>query len=80
MLLMAAPLLLFPGGWRSLALLVLPLIWFGNRLVTGHFAPRTPYDAVIVCLLAMVLVSITASAPRRCRKGCLSGLCPTGPI
>ena len=61
MLLMTAPLLLFPGGWRSLALLVLPLIWFGNRLWTGHFVPRTPYDGVIVCLLAMVLVSLYAT-------------------
>ena len=61
LLLMTAPLLLFPGGWRSLALLVLPLIWFGNRLWTGHFVPRTPYDGVIVCLLAMVLVSLYAT-------------------
>ena len=58
LLLAAAPLLLFPGGWRTLALLVLPLIWIGNRIFTGHFVPRTPYDGVIVCLLTMVLVSL----------------------
>jgi hypothetical protein len=49
--------------WGSLVLLllVLPLIWFGNRLVTGHFVPRTPYDGVMVCLLAMALVSLYAA-------------------
>jgi hypothetical protein len=58
LLLIAAPLLLFPGGWRSMALLVLPLIWINNRTFTGHFVPRTPYDGVILCLLVMVLVSL----------------------
>lgn len=61
LLVMAAPLLLFPGGWRSLALLVLPGIWIGNRIFTGHFVPRTPYDGVILCLLVMVLVSLYAT-------------------
>ncbi len=60
-LLSAAPLLLFPGSWRTLALLVLPLIWVGNRIFTGHFVPRTPYDGIIMCLLAMVAVSLYAT-------------------
>jgi putative inorganic carbon (hco3(-)) transporter len=60
-LLLVAPLLLFPSGWRSLALLVLPLVWIGNRILMGHFVPRTPYDGVMVCLLAMVLVSLYAT-------------------
>src|SRR5512143_1440132 len=60
-LLLAAPLLLFPGGGRSLALLVLPLIWVGNRIFTAHFVPRTPYDGVILCLLVMVAVSLYAT-------------------
>jgi putative inorganic carbon (HCO3(-)) transporter len=70
LLLMAAPLLLFLGGWRSLTLLVLPVIWIGNRIATGHFVPRTPYDGAILCLLVMVLVSlyptydITVSLPK----------------
>ncbi len=60
-LLVAAPLLWFPGSWRTLALLVLPLIWVGNRIFTGHFVPRTPYDGIIMCLLAMVAVSLYAT-------------------
>jgi hypothetical protein len=62
LLLIAAPLLLFPGGWRSMALLVLPLIWINNRIFTGHFVPRTPYDGVILCLLVMVLVNLADTA------------------
>jgi putative inorganic carbon (HCO3(-)) transporter len=61
LLALAAPLLLFPGGLRSLALLALPAIWIGNRIFTGHFVPRTPYDVVILVLLVMVLVSLYAT-------------------
>jgi putative inorganic carbon (HCO3(-)) transporter len=57
----AAPLLLFPGGWRTLALIVLPVIWIGNRLVTGHFVTRTPYDLIMLGLLVMVLISLYAT-------------------
>lgn len=41
--------------------MVLPVLWIGNRLVTGHFIPRTPYDVVILGLLMMVLVSLYAT-------------------
>lgn len=58
LLLIAAPFLLFPSSWRSAALLVLPAIWIGNRIVTGHFVPRTPYDGGILLLLVMILVSL----------------------
>jgi putative inorganic carbon (HCO3(-)) transporter len=60
-LLLIAPLLLFPSGWRLLALLVLPIVWIGNRVLTGHFVPRTPYDGIMLCLLLMVLVSLYAT-------------------
>jgi putative inorganic carbon (HCO3(-)) transporter len=60
-LLAAAPWLLFPGGWRTAVLVLLPLLWIGNRIVTGHFIPRTPYDVVILSLLVMVLVSLYAT-------------------
>lgn len=60
-LLAVTPWLLFPSGWRSTALIVLPLLWIGNRVVTGHFIPRTPYDVVILGLLVMVLVSLYAT-------------------
>ena len=61
LLAVAAPCLLFPGEWRTLALLILPLIWVGNWRVSGHFVRRSPYDLVIVVLLAMVLVSLYAT-------------------
>ena len=57
----AAPFLLFPGGWRTLALVIILLIWIGNRLATGHFIRRTPVDAIILVLLVMVLVSLYAT-------------------
>jgi putative inorganic carbon (hco3(-)) transporter len=60
-LLAVTPWLLFPDGWRSAALVVLPLLWIGNRIVAGHFIPRTPYDVVILSLLVMVLVSLYAT-------------------
>ncbi len=52
------PFLLFPDGWRTVALGGLPLIWFGNRIVTGHFIRRTPFDAAVLGLLIMVLISL----------------------
>ena len=60
-LVLAAPLLLFPEGWRFLALLVLPIIWIGNRIFTRHFVPRTPFDSVLLCLLVAVLISLFAT-------------------
>ncbi|HEY4722489.1 MAG TPA: hypothetical protein VII92_11615, partial [Anaerolineae bacterium] len=54
------PLLLFPDGWRTLALVVLPLIWIGNRVATGHFVRRTPFDIIVLLFLATVLVSLYA--------------------
>ena len=61
LLMLAAPCLLFPDGWKVLALVVLPLIWIGNRIFTGHFVPRTPYDTLLLGLLVMVLVSLYAT-------------------
>ncbi len=60
-LLAVTPWLLFPGGGRQVALIVLPGLWIGNRLVTGHYIPRTPYDVIILGLLVMVLVSLYAT-------------------
>jgi len=61
LLAVAAPCLLFPGRWRTLALLMLPLIWVGNWRASGHFVRRSPYDLVVILLLAMVLVSLYAT-------------------
>jgi putative inorganic carbon (HCO3(-)) transporter len=61
LLAVAAPCLLFPGGWRTLALLILPSIWIVNWRASGHFVRRTPFDAIILALLVMVLVSLFAT-------------------
>jgi putative inorganic carbon (HCO3(-)) transporter len=60
-LMVVTPLLLYPGGWRALALITLPAIWIVNRLAHGHFIRRTPYDLAIFAMLAMVLVSLYAT-------------------
>jgi putative inorganic carbon (HCO3(-)) transporter len=57
----ATPFLLFPGGWRTLALVILPVILVGNRVAMGCFFRRTPYDMAIALLLLMVLVSLYAT-------------------
>jgi O-antigen ligase len=56
-----APWLLFPDDRRAFALIALPAIWLINRVLLGHFIPRTPYDFVIALLLLMVLISIGAT-------------------
>ena len=57
-----APPLLFPGGWRTLALLGVPLWWLVRRIVRGHFVTRTPLDWPVLILLIQVLVSMWATA------------------
>jgi len=42
-------------------LALLPLIWIGNWLATGHIVRRTPYDVIILTLLVMTLVSLYAT-------------------
>jgi len=37
------------------------LIWIGNWRATGHFIRRTPFDAIVLALLVMVLVSLYAT-------------------
>jgi putative inorganic carbon (HCO3(-)) transporter len=56
-----APALLFPTPARSLALLVLPVVWLGAWRAQGHFVPRTPLDLGVLGLLAMTLVSLYAT-------------------
>ena len=46
-LLIFLPLLLFPTGWRSLLLLIVPLLWLTRKLATGQFVPPTPFDGVL---------------------------------
>ncbi len=68
------PFLLFPGGWRTWALIGLPFIWLGNRLFTGHFVRRTAFDVLLLGLLATVLVSLYATYDLRVSLAQIAGL------
>jgi putative inorganic carbon (HCO3(-)) transporter len=61
LLLLAAPLLLFPGPRRSLALLVVPLLWLSRRITRGRFVEGTPLNAPIALLALAALVSLYAT-------------------
>jgi hypothetical protein len=47
LLAVAAPCLLFPGGWRTLALFILPLIWMGQLAGDWPFFCRYQYNLAI---------------------------------
>ncbi|MBI3978898.1 MAG: O-antigen ligase family protein [Chloroflexi bacterium] len=55
-LLLLAPLFLFPGGWRTLALLSLPILWGVRWAMLGSPVPTTPLDRPVLLVLVMVLV------------------------
>ena len=57
-----APFLLFPGGWRTLALLGVPAWWGVRWWRRGHLVSPTPLDLPILLLLGQVLVSLWATA------------------
>ncbi|MBC7224235.1 MAG: O-antigen ligase family protein [Anaerolineae bacterium] len=57
-----APFLLFPGGWRALALLGVPGWWLVRWWRRGHLVAPTPLDLPILLLLVQVLVSLWATA------------------
>jgi O-antigen ligase len=59
-LLVLLPFLLFPGGWRPLLLLVIPILWFLRKFGTGRFVPSTPFDAAVLLLLTALLISMAA--------------------
>ena len=57
LLVVAAPLLLFPGGWRTLGLLVVPL-FFGLRWMRRKgLWEHSPLDPALLLLAVMLLVS-----------------------
>ena len=60
-LLAVAPLLVFPNTVRSLALIVVPLLWIVRKIRTGRFFDRTPLDWPLALLMLMVLVSLFAT-------------------
>ncbi len=54
------PILIFPSGWRSLALAALPILWLLRAGAAGRFFPRTPLNGAILLMACMVLVSLYA--------------------
>lgn len=55
------PLLLFPTGWRALALLGLPVLWGMRAAGTGRFFPRTALNSAILVMALTLLVSLYAT-------------------
>lgn len=55
------PILLFPSGWRALALVGLPLLWLLRGAVTREFFPRTPLNGAILLMALALLVSLYAT-------------------
>jgi putative inorganic carbon (hco3(-)) transporter len=60
-LLLVLPVTFFSPGRQTAVLLLLPLLWLLRRLATGHFVPPTPYNAAILALATMLLVSLYAT-------------------
>ncbi len=55
------PVLLFPSGWRALALVGLPLLWLLRGAVTREFFPRTPLNGAILLMALALLLSLYAT-------------------
>lgn len=61
LVLLATPLLLFPGGWRTLGLLVVPLL-FGLRWIRCRpLFDCTPLNVALLALAVMLLISLGAT-------------------
>ncbi|MCX6034012.1 MAG: O-antigen ligase family protein, partial [Chloroflexi bacterium] len=61
LLLLAAPLLLFPSPSRSPALFVVPGLWIVAWLAGREPLPRTPLNTSLLLMFCMVLVSLWAT-------------------
>lgn len=59
-LIVALPVLMFPSGVRSLALLIIPLFWLVRWLTTGRVIASTPLDTAVLLLAVALLVSLYA--------------------
>ena len=64
-LLLILPLFLFPTGWRSLILLIIPLLWILRKFAFGYFFPHTPYDVTLLLLVMGALSLASRSTVRR---------------
>ncbi|MBI5034857.1 MAG: O-antigen ligase family protein [Chloroflexi bacterium] len=56
-LILSAPFLLFPSPSRSLALLIIPALWFIGLTVGTAPVRRTPFNLVLLLMFLMILIS-----------------------
>jgi len=71
---LVAPVLLFPSPTRLTAALLVPLVWICAWRTTGRLIPSTPLNASLLVLLAMVGVSLFATFDVRYSLGKVSGV------
>jgi putative inorganic carbon (HCO3(-)) transporter len=69
-----APALLFPNPARFSLIVLVPVIWWCHRRVTGHLIPPTPLNACLLLLLAMTGVSLVATFDVGVSLGKVSGV------
>src|SRR5262245_10467202 len=74
LVLMIAPLLLFPTPGRLTVLSVVPVIWLSSKITTGRLIPPTPFDVGLWVLLATVGISLHATFSVRYSLGKVSGV------
>jgi len=74
LLVLAAPFLLFPSPIRSLALLILPVIWLVGWLSTRKPMPLTPFNLPLLLMAFMVLVSLWATYDLNLSLGKVCGI------
>jgi len=61
LLILATPLLLFPGVWSALGVALILLTWVCRRVARGRFSVSTAMDLPIVLLLVMTVLSLAPS-------------------
>lgn len=57
-LLLLSPFFLFPQGYRSLVLLIIPVLWLFRKLTIGRFFPGTPYNSAVFVMLGAIGLSL----------------------
>ena len=59
--LVSTPFFLFPGSWKSIVLLVVPILWILSLLIGRKPIPSTPLNLPILIICLMMLVSLFAT-------------------
>src|SRR5882672_4909299 len=61
LVILIAPLLLFPTPTRLLPVLLVPVVWLCHWRVSGRLIPSTPLNTSLFLLLVMVAVSLAVT-------------------